>query len=90
MLLWGIAHIAENHGFNSCTDYEEDGQVCVWGGCNVPTISDVRMLCEDVHIAGNCIFTNDFGVDIELTDGWMKKYANKTYKGMSLWKSVNA
>lgn len=34
MLLWGIKHIAENHGFKASTDYEEEGQVCI---CQPPT-----------------------------------------------------
>ena len=41
MLCWGIQHIAENHGFHANVNYEEDGEVCIYGGCNVPTLSDV-------------------------------------------------
>ena len=44
MLLWGIQHIAENHNFKAnVEDWECDGQVCIFGGCNVPTLMDTML-----------------------------------------------
>ncbi len=89
MLVWGIKHIAENHGFKANTDYENEGGVCVWGGWNVPTFSDVRMLCEDLHIDRECVESSEFGVDVYISEEWWNKYANKPYKkGMEFWRRV--
>lgn len=87
MLIWGIAHIAENHGFNFSVDYEEDGQVCVYGGCNVPTLCDVKMLCGDVGIdSSEFVYASEFGVDVEIPYEWLEKKANKRFKGNELWR----
>ena len=90
MLAWGIEHIAKNHGFESCTDeYEYDGQMCIYGGCNVPTLSDVRMLCEEVGISKDCVESSDCGIDIYITEEWMETMANKPYvKGNELWRRI--
>ena len=87
MLIWGIAHIAENHGFKFSVDYEEDGQVCVYGGCNVPTLCDVKMLCGDVGIdSDEYVYANDCGIDVEIPYDWFEKKANKIFKGDEFWR----
>jgi hypothetical protein len=89
MLVWGISHIAENHGFNADTNYEEEGEVCIWGGCNVPTLADVQMLCEDLHIENECVESNECGIDVFIAEEWWDKYANEPYtKGMEFWRRV--
>ena len=88
MLVWGIKHIAENHGFKADTNYREDNQVCIYGGCNVPTISDVHFLCEDLGInVEKCVYTSDCGIDIEISIEWWENKAKKPYeKGMEFWR----
>ena len=93
MLVFGIQHIAENHGFRASVDYENDGEVAICGGMgfqhkSVPTLADVRMLCEDVKIPYDFIETTLFGVDVYLPTDWMEKTANKKYKGCDLWRKV--
>jgi hypothetical protein len=89
MLVWGIKHIAKNHGLNAETDYKSEGEVCIWGGCNIPTLSDVRMLCEDLHIERENIVSGDYGIDVYVSKDWWDKYAKKPYeKGMELWKKT--
>ena len=73
VLLWGIKHIAENHHFNYNVDYEEDGAICIYGGCNVPTFNDVRMLCEDLGMPIDCIETSEFGIDVYLEWDWLQE-----------------
>jgi len=61
MLLWGIEHIAQNHGFECNTDYTETGSVFIRGN-NVPTLSDVQMLCEDCKLdKDDFIETHEWG-----------------------------
>ena len=89
MLLWGIKHIAENHGFKASTDYEEEVEVCVYGGCNVPTLADVQMLCGDVGISERCVYPSSVGIDIEILPDWLEKTANKAYTGLGFWQRRN-
>ena len=87
MLVWGIQHIAKNHGFKSTTDYKEDGEVCIYGGCNVPTLSDVQMLCEDVGINKDWIESSDFGIDVFISEEWYEGKAQEPYKkGFEFWR----
>ena len=87
ILLWGVKHIAENHGFNSNTeDWEEDGEVCIWGGCNVPTLCDVQMLCDDLGIPGEYIESSEYGIDIFIPQDWYDLKRDMPFKGMCLWK----
>lgn len=89
LLKVGLGHIASNHGFKADTDeLETDGEACIWGGCNVPTIADVEMLCEDLGIGRERIIPGDWGIDIHLSEEWMEKEAGKAYKvtGRELWK----
>lgn len=87
MLCWGIQHIAENHGFHANVNYEEDGEVCIYGGCNVPTLSDVQMLCEDVGIDKSFIESGECGIDVFIPADWYETKANQPYKaGLGLWR----
>lgn len=87
MLLWGMEHIAKNHGFECDLDYEENGNVCIVGGCNVPTLADVKMLCEDVGIEPEYIDACDCGIDVWLPLLWWNGKANEPYvKGMEMWR----
>lgn len=90
MLCWGIEHIATNHRLQFNCDYENEGQVCIWGSCNVPTLSDVIMLCEDVGIDRQCVFSSEYGIDVEISDEWYEKHALKPYKkGLEFWKRIS-
>lgn len=89
VLFAGIRHIAENHGFNAMTEcLADDGEVCIWGGCNVPTICDVELLAEDLGIERECLIISDCGIDVRITEEWMEKEAGKAYRvtGLELWK----
>lgn len=88
VLCWGIEHIAQNHGFGCDTDYEESGEVCIYGGCNAPTLQDVRFLCEDLGIGIECIESSEFGIDVWLTPEWYEGKGQDTYNptGMEMWK----
>lgn len=90
MLLWGVKHIAENHGFNSNTkDWEEYGEVYIWGGCNVPTLCDVQMLCEDLGIPREYIDNSEYGMEIFIPQDWYDLKSDMPFKGMCLWKRNN-
>ena len=88
VLCWGVEHIAENHNFNASIEDVTDGNVCIFGGCNVPTLSDVRMLCSDLSIPNECIEISDFGIDIWLTQEWYEEHGKKDYEptGLEMWK----
>lgn len=89
MLVWGIKHIAKNHGFHASTDYEEDGEVCIYGGCNTPTLCDVQMLCEDLGISKDNIESTDCGIDVFIPEDWWENESSKPYvKGFELWRRV--
>lgn len=92
MLKWGIQHIAENHGFHASVDcLEQEGEVCIWGGCNVPTLSDVQLLCEDLGIDRECIYADDdCGIDVFITQSWYDNKAHLPYKkGIEFWRRNN-
>lgn len=87
VLIEGIKEIAQNHNFGCDTNWEEEGEVCIFGGCNVPTLSDVMMLCEDVNIDSSCIESSEFGIDVFLDDEWLAYTANEEYvMGTEMWK----
>ena len=91
MLVWGIKHIAKNHGFNSTTDYNEDGEVCIYGGCNVPTLSDVQMLCEELGIDKSYIESSDCGIDVFIPSDWYHTKAKQPYSPkMELWRRYDS
>lgn len=84
-LIWGIQHIAENHGFNALTEnWEEDGEVAICGN-NVPTLMDVKMLCEDVGIDEEYIATNQYGIDVYIPSDWYETIANDVFDGDCMW-----
>ena len=89
VLIWGVKHIAENHGFRSCVDWEEDGEVAICGN-NVPTLMDAIMLCEDVKIPRSFVESNQYGIDIYIPQDWLEEEANKEYFGLSFWKKLDA
>jgi hypothetical protein len=88
VLCWGIEHIAQNHNFGSDVNYEENGEVCIYGGCNVPTLSDVGFLCEDLGIDRSFIDSSQYGIDVWLPMDWYDGKGQKEYKptGMEMWK----
>jgi len=71
-------------------DYEEnDYEVCIWGGCNVPTLSDVEMLCDDVHIERGMIRSGDCGIDVYFSKEWWENWSQKEYEGGNeFWKKA--
>ena len=89
MLFWGMNHIAQNHGFKASANEHsiaEDGEVCIFGGCNVPTLADVKFLCEDVHIPADYIESSEMGIDVFIPEDWSETTANETYKGNNYWR----
>jgi len=89
LLCWGIKHIAKNHGFNYDINYQETGEVCIWGGCNIPTLCDVQMLCCDTRIDPTMIESHDYGIDVWLSDEWMSEYADSVCeKPTMLWRKL--
>lgn len=85
VLIYGLNHIAENHNTTAITEnWEEEQQVCVMKN-NVPTLSDVQMLCDDLELPRKCIYANEFGIDIELPHEWVTKTSKKTFKGYRFW-----
>lgn len=85
VLIYGLHHIAENHSTIAITnDWKEEQQVSLMKN-NLPTMSDVRMLCEDLGIPKDCIYTSFFGIDIELPQEWIEKTSKKTFKGYRFW-----
>ena len=82
MLVIGIKEIAKNHGFESDTDWEGNGEVCIFGGCNIPTLSDVQMLCEELMINHSDIDSYGFEIDVLISQEWLKEWAQKSYVPM--------
>ena len=64
--------IAQNHGFNcNVEDFlNDEDNPCIFGGCNVPTLADVKMLCKSVGLDTNCVIPSSFGIDIEVSSEW--------------------
>lgn len=84
MLCWGIQHIAENHGFEADVNWRGNGEVCIWGGSNIPTEMDVIMLCADLGIGKEYIDFNDYGIDVWLPEEWD---GNAEYTvGLEFWR----
>lgn len=76
MLVSGIEEIAKNHGFESNTDWETNGEVCIYGGCNTPTLADVQFLCECVHLNPSNIESSEFGIDVWIDEEFLVKEAD--------------
>ena len=108
VLAWGMKHIASNHYYMANVDYEEDGSMCLFGkgGVNVPTLSDVQMMCDDLGIPRDHIeYDDDFGIEViidwewtqekcefeDQTDGdYGKLLEDYVPTGMELWKRKDA
>ena len=90
MLLWGVEHIADNHGLQSSTGgWADEGQICIFGGCNIPTLADVKMLCQDVCIPDDCICSSEFGIDIDIPEDWYESVGRSPFSGDGLWAKYN-
>lgn len=87
VLCWGISHIAENHGFSADTNWEEDGEVCLYGGCNLPTLADVKFMAEDLGIPKDFVEHSEFGIDVFLPLDWYENESEKDYvpTGNEMW-----
>lgn len=81
MLRYGMQHIANNHGVGFA---EEDGEVCVYGKCNVPLLADVVMLCSDVGIGRDFVESGDCGIDVWFPEDWDGKEEYK--QGLEFWR----
>ena len=89
MLLWGVQHIAEHHGFKYNTEDWEDGMVCIFCSCNVPTLCDVQMLCEDLGIPRNFIESSDYGIEVFIPQDWFDTKKDIPFNGMCFWQRNN-
>ena len=91
VLCWGLKHISENHNCSSGTDWEEDGRVYVfsWDGINIPTQSDVDMLCDDLGIPKRFRYLGDYSYDICIPEDWDKDAEYKV-TGFEMWKKYDA
>jgi hypothetical protein len=89
MLIFGVKHIAENHKLRYSVEYEEDGEVAILGGMNIPTLMDIKMLCEDVGIDENFIDPCEFGIDIWIPCDWFEEVSNKEFQGQCLWQRTS-
>ncbi|MDD6017068.1 MAG: hypothetical protein PUC18_12490 [Prevotellaceae bacterium] len=59
VLAWGVQHIASNHGCDYRTDYDEEcPQMTIWDD-RVPTVMDVRMMCEDLGMPRKSVHVAD-------------------------------
>jgi len=58
----------------------------------VPTVADVRMLCDDLSIPRDCIESSNFGVEVYYDGEWLEDKADKVYQptGREMWKKSNA
>ena len=84
---WGMNHIAQNHNFNYSPAECAGDSVCI-NGCNVPTLADVRMLCDDMGIDRACIDSSEWGVEVYCDYDWLLNVADLEYQptGMEMWK----
>lgn len=89
VLTWGIEHIAHNHKFGCYSgDSEDMDEVCIFGN-NVPTLSDVKMLCEDLGLPAELISFSDYGIDVYIPSGeWREQDYEIT--GYEFWKTFDS
>lgn len=86
MLVFGIEHIAKNHNADySVEDLETEGQVCILLN-NVPTLADIKFLCEDLGIDKEYIYPSSFGIDVEIPYDWYESKGKAEYKGFDFWR----
>lgn len=88
VLKWGVEHIAQNHNFYaSVDDIETEGSVCIYGGCNIPTIADVEMLCDSLGIPRKYMDCGEYGIDIYIPDEWYENSSDEYEEtGAEMWK----
>lgn len=89
VLAWGVKHIAKNHRNVKCdTDWEEYHSMSIMDTAT-PTLSDARMLCEDLGIdRQDCYADESWGaITIDL-DYWLDEHAQEEYTptGREMWK----
>jgi len=94
VLLWGVQHIAKNHGFTAdVEDPLEYYSVCI-NGVNVPTLSDCRALCGDLGIPEcDCYEDKSWGATIiDFEPSWAYTRGTEQYipTGNELWKLHDA
>ncbi len=92
VLVWGVKHISANHDTHANTDYQEDGAMCIMDN-HVPTVSDLRMLCEDLGIEREQIEVDNSwcAVTVYLTRDWHDTIGQEEYipTGHEMWKRAN-
>ena len=91
VLIWGVQHIAKNHGFDSSTDeWEEDGEVCVYGNnVTVPLLADMRFLCESLGINYQFLHETMWGIDIAIPYEWSGIEEEYVSDGFEMWKKAD-
>lgn len=96
VLAWGMKHIASNHNYMALVDYEEEGSMYLFGkgGVNVPTLSDVQIMCDDIGIPRDHIEYDYFGIEVFIDWDWTQEYGllQEEYlpTGMEMWKRKDA
>lgn len=88
VLIWGIEHIAINHGFHPGIS-EDEPYYYIWGGNNVPTRSDFEMLCDDLGLPRDYIESDDFGIGVNIPENWN---GDEEYEvtGYEMWKTAKS
>lgn len=93
VLAWGVKHIASNHRNVKCsTDWEEFQSMSIQDD-EVPTLSDARMMCEDLGInPGDCYCDHSWGVIVIDVEGWADTIGQEEYvpTGHEMWKKSDA
>ena len=80
--------IAKNHGFNCNVEDFLNGEdnPCIFGGCNVPTLSDTQMLCQSVGIGSEQIESDWCGITIYIPQEWYENTMHQEWKPQyELW-----
>lgn len=80
-LIRDLVLIAKNHNLNAnVEDFINDEDCpCIYGGCNVPTIADIQMLCASVGLSEDSIDTSDFGIEIIISENWYDNIMNQEW-----------
>lgn len=93
-MAWGVRHIAKNHRNVLCNvEYQECHSMSILDD-GVPTLSDARMLCEDLGIErSDCYADHSWGVTVIDLDSWLAEgHDQEEYvpTGMEMWKKADA
>lgn len=91
VLAWGMKHIASNHGFAVDVNYQENLFMVIYG-CNVPTLADVQMMCDDLEIPRDEIEATASEIGVYIRPEWTCGLLQQDYtpKGWEFWKKQNA